>query len=243
MKSRIVATVGLGLAVASAAVGQDTPKGAAPAASAAPAQLKDLKAKASYSLGMLMGRNLKSQSVDVDPDVFAQGFRDALSGGKVLLTEEQVQEAMQAFQQELQSKRMEAAKAAGDKNQKEGAAFLAANKSKPGVVTLPSGLQYKVIKEGTGKIPKSTDTIQAHYRGTTLDGNEFDSSYKRGQPASFPVNGVIKGWTEALQKMKVGSKWQLFIPAELAYGPTPPPGSNIGPNSVLLFDVELLGIE
>ena len=149
---------------------------------------------------------------------------------------------MKDFQQQIQAKQMDAARGAADKNKKEGDAFLAANKAKPGVVTLPSGLQYKVIKEGTGQTPKATDTVTTNYRGTLIDGTEFDSSYKRNEPTSFPVNGVIRGWTEALQKMKVGSKWQLFIPADLAYGPNPQPGSPIGPNSVLIFDIELLGI-
>jgi len=129
-----------------------------------------------------------------------------------------------------------------DKNQKEGEVFLAENKKKKGVITLPSGLQYQVIKEGTGKIPKATDTVTTHYRGTLIDGTEFDSSYKRGEPASFPVNGVIKGWTEALQLMKVGSKWQLFIPSNLAYGPQGA-GQAIGPNATLIFEIELLSIK
>lgn len=243
MKSPIVASVALGLAIASAAVGQDTPKVKTAAPAAAPSPLKDLKAKASYGFGLVVGKNMKTQELDLDPEVFSLGIKDALAGGKTLLTDEQVQEVMQAFQQQHAAKRMEVAKAAGGKNQKDGETFLATNKTKPGVVTLPSGLQYKEIKKGTGKTPKATDTISAHYKGTLLDGTEFDSSYKRGQPATFPVNGVIKGWTEALLRMKVGDKWQLFIPAALGYGANPPPGSNIGPNSVLVFDIELLGIE
>ncbi|GAC1474765.1 MAG: macrophage infectivity potentiator Mip [Isosphaeraceae bacterium] len=239
MKRSIAAVVGLGFTILSAlAVGQDTPK-----KGDAPAQLKDLKARASYSLGLNLGRSLKSNGVDIDSEVLSRGLRDGLSGGKALMTDQEMQEVMQAFQQQIKSKQMETAKSAGEKNKKEGIAFLAANKAKPGVQTLPSGLQYKVIKEGTGKTPKATDTVSTHYRGTLLDGTEFDSSIKRGQPASFPVNQVIAGWTEALQKMKVGSKWQLFIPAELAYGASPPAGSPIGPNSVLVFDLELLGVQ
>ena len=238
MKSSMVAVVGTGMVVMSAlAVGQDATKGSAPAG------LKDLRAKASYSLGINIGQNLKKASADVDPDLMLQGLKDGLSGGKTLLTDEQMQEALKAFQQQIQAKQMEAAKSAGEKNKKDGEAFLAANKAKSGVVTLPSGLQYKVIKEGDGKMPKATDTVSTHYKGMLLDGTEFDSSFKHGKPASFPVNGVIAGWTEALQRMKVGSKWQLFIPAELAYRATPPPGSSIGPNSTLIFDIELLGIE
>lgn len=240
MKFRIAAAAGLGLLAASVALAQ-APKEAPKAA--APGQLTDLRSKASYCLGMMMGKNLKAQSVDIDPAVLAQGIKDAISGGKLLITEEQAQQVLQEFQQTVNAKRMEVAKSAGDKNQKEGEAFLAANKTKEGVVALPSGLQYKVVKQGTGKSPKATDTVSVHYSGKLLDGTEFDSSIKRGQPASFPVNGVIKGWTEALQLMKVGSKWQVFIPADLAYGANGPPGSGIGPNSVLVFDVELLGIE
>jgi FKBP-type peptidyl-prolyl cis-trans isomerase len=250
MKFSIVATVALGLALLSTiAVGQDTPKGkgAAPPAPSAGPKLTDVKAKASYSLGAMMGRNLvnqlKSQGVEIDAEVLALGLKDAMVGAKSLLTDAEMQSAMMALQQQAMAKQAESAKGAGAKNKADGEVFLAANKAKPGIVTLPSGLQYKVIKDGAGPSPKATDKVSVHYRGTLLDGTEFDSSFKRGQPANFPVNGVIKGWTEALQQMKVGSKWQLFIPGELAYGLTPPNGSGIGPNSVLLFEVELLGIE
>ena len=155
------------------------------------------------------------------------GIKDALSGTGRCSTDEQLQQVMQEFQQQMVSKKMESDRVAADKNKKESDAFLAANKAKPGVVSLPSGLQYKVIKDGTGATPKATDTVTTHYSGTLIDGTEFDSSYKRNEPASFPVNGVIRGWTEALQKMKVGSKWQLVIPAELAYGQNHSPGSPI----------------
>jgi FKBP-type peptidyl-prolyl cis-trans isomerase len=239
MKFATLGAAGMGLAVmTAAAVGQDekkakdAPKDAAPAA----AKFTDQRSKASYALGTLMGRNLKNQSVDVDLELLIQGVKDGLSGGKALLTDAEIQETLQAFQRQLVTERME-------KGKKEGEAFLAENKAKPGVVTLPSGLQYKVIKEGAGKTPTANDTVLANYRGTLINGTEFDSSYKRGEPASFPVNGVIKGWTEALQKMKVGSKWQLFIPSDLAYGASPPPGSGIGPNSALIFEVELVGIK
>lgn len=236
MKSRSVAVVLIGLLVVSAvAVGQDAP--------GTTTELKDLKAKASYSIGIGLGKNIKNMTADVDVDLIAKGIKDGIAGGKMLLTDEQIAAALQSFQQQLNVKMAEAAKGAGEKNKKEGEAFLAENKKKPGVVALPSGLQYKEIKAGTGKTPKATDTVSTHYKGTLLDGTEFDSSYKRGQPASFPVNGVIPGWTEALQKMKVGSKWQLFIPSELAYGENPQPGSPIGPNSVLVFDIELLGVQ
>ncbi|OGW41090.1 MAG: hypothetical protein A2Y97_12315 [Nitrospirae bacterium RBG_13_39_12] len=204
--------------------------------------LKDAKDKTSYSMGISIGNNLKNQSVDVNPDIIAQGIKDALTGGERLMTDEEVRDTITALQKEIQTKNNERMKELADKNKKEGEEFLAGNKKKEGVVTLPSGLQYKVIKEGDGEIPKLTDTVTVNYLGTLIDGTEFDSSYKRGQPVTFPVNGVIPGWTEALQLMKVGSKWQLFIPSNLAYGERGA-GRNIGANSTLIFDVELLSIE
>lgn len=204
--------------------------------------LKDQKEKVSYSIGLNIGNNLKAESIEVDPSVIAKGIKDAMAGGKLLMTEKEVQETMTAFQKEMMVKHMEKAKMAGEKGKKEGEAFLAENKKKEGVKTLPDGLQYKIIKEGTGKMPKATDIVTVNYRGTLIDGTEFDSSYKRGQPASFPVNGVIPGWTEALQMMKVGSKWQLFIPSNIAYGEQGSPPV-IGPNATLIFEVELLGIK
>ena len=234
-------SLGIGLVVGTA-LGQDTAKKKAEVAPGA--ELKGLKEKASYSLGLDMGRRLRAQSVEIDPDLMARGLRDGLGGGDSALTDAEIQEVMQSFRQELAAKQQAVAKSAGDKNKGEGDKFLAENKKKEGVKTTASGLQYKVIKEGTGKSPTATDTVKVHYRGTLIDGKtEFDSSYKRGEPIEFPVNGVIKGWTEALQLMKVGSKWQLFIPSELAYGEAGTPGGPIGPNSALLFDVELLGVK
>ena len=206
------------------------------------ADLKTQKDKVSYSIGLDIGKNLKDQSIEIDPKMLAEGVQDAISGGKRLLTEEEVKGVMMAFQQEMQAKAAAKAKVVGDKNLKEGEAFLAENKKKKGVVTLPSGLQYKIITAGTGKKPKATDTVTTNYKGTLIDGTEFDSSYKRGQPASFPVGGVIPGWTEALQLMPVGSKWQLFVPSTLAYGPRGA-GQQIGPNATLIFEVELLSIQ
>ncbi|MFO0908643.1 MAG: FKBP-type peptidyl-prolyl cis-trans isomerase [Isosphaeraceae bacterium] len=247
MKYSIVAATGLGLVVVSSlAAAQGTPKaaqaGTPTQAGAPPAGLSDLRSQASYGLGLNIGRNLKSQSVDLDGDLLARGIKDGLAGSKPLLSDEQIEKAVQAFQQELIAKRQTELKGIAEKNKKEGDAFLAQNKSKPGVQTTKSGLQFKVVKEGTGAIPKETDQVTAHYRGTLLDGTEFDNSYKRGQPLVIPVDGVIPGWTEALKMMKVGSKWQLFIPAALAYGENPREGSPIPPNAVLLFDIELLGI-
>jgi FKBP-type peptidyl-prolyl cis-trans isomerase FklB len=204
--------------------------------------LKNQKEKISYSIGMEIGKNFKKQSIDVDPEVLLRGIQDATSGGKALMTEQEVRDTLTAFQKERVAKQEEEMKKIGEKNKKEGEAFLAENKKKEGVKTLASGLQYKVIKPGTGKKPKSTDTVTTHYRGTLIDGTEFDSSYTRGQPATFPVHGVIPGWTEALQLMEEGAKWQLFIPSKLAYGERGA-GHAIGPNATLIFEVELISIQ
>ena len=200
--------------------------------------LKNQKDKMSYIIGMDIGNNLKKQSIDVDPNILSKGIKDALAGGKPLLTEQEISETMAAFQKEMMAKQEQVAK----KNKAEGDAFLSENKKKEGVKTLPSGLQYKVIKAGTGKKPKSTDTVTTHYRGTLINGTEFDSSYKRGQTVSFPVSGVVPGWTEALQLMEEGAKWQLFIPSNLAYGERGA-GGLIGPNATLIFEIELISIQ
>lgn len=204
---------------------------------------KTTKEKASYALGMNVGSSLARQGVDIDPTIFAQGMKAAMEGGKTLLTPQEAQAALMQLQKDVQSGQELRQKALSDSNKKLGDAFLAANKSKPGVVTLPSGLQYKILKEGTGPKPTATDTVKCNYTGTLVDGTEFDSSEKHGGPATFPVNGVIKGWTEALQLMPVGSKWQLFIPPDLAYGERGAPGGQIGPSATLVFEVELLSIE
>ncbi len=204
------------------------------------AVLKDQRDKVSYGIGMDIGKSLRNQSIDVDPDLITRGIKDMLSGAKPLMTDQESRDTMMNFQKEMMAKQMERMKELGEKNKKEGEAFLAENKKKEGVVTLPSGLQYKVIKEGAGETPKATDTVTTNYRGTLIDGTEFDSSSRRGQPATFKVNGVIPGWTEALQLMKAGSKWQLFIPSNLAYGERGP--REIGPNATLIFEVELLSI-
>jgi len=203
---------------------------------------KDQKDKVSYSIGVEIGKNLKKQSVDVNSEFLLKGLKDAYSGEKFLMTDQEMAEAVMAFQKEMMAKQQELAKKLGEKNQKEGEAFLAENKTKEGVTVLPSGLQYKVTKAGTGKKPKATDTVTVHYRGTLIDGTEFDSSYRRGQPVSFPVNGVIPGWTEVLQLMEEGAKWQVFIPAKLAYGDRGA-GPQIGPNATLIFEIELISIQ
>ena len=202
--------------------------------------LKTKTQKVSYAFGMRMGKGLKMQSVDIDIDVFARAMKDVLADRKLLLTEKEAQEVMMNWQKEMMAQRGKRRAEDAVKNKKEGEAFLAANKKKEGIVALPSGLQYKVITKGTGKTPKTTDKVKTHYAGTLIDGTEFDSSYKRGTPAEFPVTGVIKGWTEALQLMKEGGKWELYIPAALAYGEQGRP--SIPPNSVLVFQIELIEV-
>jgi FKBP-type peptidyl-prolyl cis-trans isomerase FklB len=204
-------------------------------------KLASQKDKISYSIGMDIGNNLKRQSLDVDADMLARGVKDAMSGGETLLSDEEARETLAALQQELREKALERRKQDAEKNKMEGEAFLAENMKKEGVISLPSGLQYKVLQSGSGASPKITDTVETNYRGTFIDGNEFDSSYKRGQTAVFPVNGVIAGWTEALQRMKVGDKWQIFVPPALAYGERG--AGPIGPNTTLIFDVELVSIK
>jgi len=192
--------------------------------------------KASYAIGQQIGQNLKSQNIDYDPDVVAMSMKDVSSGKPSRLKPEEMQQALQKLQESINKKNSEAAEA----NLAEGKKFLEKNKGEAGVKTTASGLQYVVVSEGKGKTPTAKDTVKAHYRGTLTNGQQFDSSYDRGQPAEFPVSGVIKGWTEALQLMKVGEKMKLFIPPELGYGPSPRPG--IPANSVLVFDVELIDV-
>jgi FKBP-type peptidyl-prolyl cis-trans isomerase FklB len=205
-------------------------------------QLKDQKDKASYSIGLELGTSLKKGKMEVNTDTLLKGLKDGLSGAKPLLTEDQVKETMTALQKEMTEKQAAAQKEAGEKNATDGEKFLAENKKKEGVKTTASGLQYKVLKEGTGESPKETDTVVTNYKGTLLDGTEFDSSFKRNEPATFPVNRVIKGWTEALLLMKPGSKYQLFVPSALAYGERGV-GKDIGPNSTLIFEVEMVSIK
>ena len=208
----------------------------------APLVLKTPKDKASYAIGMNIGKGLHKDSVDVDPAILLRGLKDGMAGGKTLLTDDEAKSAMVAIQADLRKKQEAKMAIVGDANKKEGDEFLAQNKTKEGVVTLPSGLQYKILKEGTGPKPSASDSVVCNYKGTLIDNTEFDSSYKRGQPATFPVGQVIKGWTEVLQLMPVGSKWQVFVPSDLAYGPRAPGGA-IGPNSTLIFEIELLSIQ
>ena len=204
------------------------------------ADLEDAGVKRSYGLGANYGKLLDRQSIAIELDSFVEGLKDGLAK-ESLLSDEEIQSVLKAITDELRARSTKQREEASANNQKAGEDFLAANSKNDGVITLKSGLQYKVVTEGDGPVPSSKDTVSVHYRGTLIDGTEFDSSYKRGKPANFGVTGVIKGWTEALQLMKVGSKWQVFIPSELAYGARGT-GTNIGPHSALVFDVELLGI-
>jgi FKBP-type peptidyl-prolyl cis-trans isomerase FklB len=216
--------------------------GAKPATAAAPLTLNTKKEKTSYAIGADLGGKLKSSSIDVDANILTRALKDALTGAKPAMTDDEVRATLTELTKDLQQKQVAVNKEKSDKNKKEGEAFLAANKTKEGVVALPSGLQYKIVKAGTGPKPTAADTVVCNYKGTLIDGKEFDSSYKRGQPATFPVGGVIKGWTEALQLMPVGSTWQLFIPADLAYGDRQA-GPDITPGSTLVFEVELMSIQ
>ena len=221
-------------------------KAPAAAKTAAPAALTTRQDRFSYALGMNygagLGAKLKQQSVEIDPNLAIQGFKDGLTGAKTQLTEKEAQAVLQEVGTEVQKAQREKMEKAGAANKTEGEAFLAANKGKEGVVTLPTGLQYKILTAGTGPKPTAADTVVCNYKGTLINGAEFDSSSKHGGPATFPVGGVIKGWTEALQLMPVGSKWQLFIPPNLAYGERGT-GGDIGPDATLIFEVELVSIQ
>jgi len=249
MKFPTLATIAIGLIV-----GPTIARGQAPAGKGE-AELKTMPEKISYTLGQKIGRSMKMQGIDVDVDVIAKGLRDALAD-KSALTDDQMDKVMQAVEQEVMTKQQAQAarqqqeqikavaanSAEAAKTLKAGQDFLAENKGKPGVTTLPSGLQFKVIKAGAGKSPKLTDSVVANYRGTLIDGTKFDASDDHGGPSEFPVNGVIPGWTEILQKMKIGDKYQVFIPANLAYGARARPPF-IKPNSALVFDIELLEVK
>jgi FKBP-type peptidyl-prolyl cis-trans isomerase len=198
--------------------------------------------KTSYSIGLDVGRNIKGTGADLNVDMIIKGIRDAFGNQKPMYSDEERAAAMAAFQAEVQQRRQQAMQAAGEQNRKAGEAFLVENKKKPGVITLPDGLQYRIVKEGAGKKPVETDTVEVQYRGTLINGTEFDSSYKRGRPATFTLGGIIPGWREALKLMPVGSKWELYIPPQLAYGERGA-GGQIGPNATLIFEVELLAIK
>jgi FKBP-type peptidyl-prolyl cis-trans isomerase FklB len=210
--------------------------------SAAPLALKTDKDKTSYAIGANIGKSMHKDELDIDPNILVRGLRDGIAGGKTLMTDDEIKASLTALQADIRNKQQAKVQALGEANKRTGDAFLAANKTQEGVVTLADGLQYKILQEGTGPKPTPGDSVVCNYRGTLLNNTEFDSSYKRGQPATFPVTGVIKGWTEALQLMPVGSKWQIFVPSELAYGARGA-GAEIGPNSTLVFEIELLSIQ
>ncbi len=207
----------------------------------APALTTD-KQKGSYALGVNIGKSMTKQAPFLDADSMARGLKDGLAGATPLLSDADLQAALNTLRDQVTKEMQAEQQKLGEDNMREGQEFLAANKTKDGVVTLPSGLQYKILTVGTGPMPTASDTVVCNYRGTLINGTEFDSSYKRGQPATFPLRGVIKGWTEALQLMPTGSKWQLFIPPDLAYGPRGA-GNVIGPNATLIFEIELISIQ
>jgi FKBP-type peptidyl-prolyl cis-trans isomerase len=206
-----------------------------------PVELKDEKAKESYSVGYQFGQNLKKMQTDLDAEVLSAGMQDALKGEESRLSDEEMRASLTNLREKSMAAMQASLKEQAEKNIAEGEKFLAENKTKEGVKTTESGLQYKVIEEGEGSSPGAGDTVTVHYRGTLIDGTEFDSSYERGQPATFPLTGVIPGWTEALQMMKTGAKWELYIPSDLAYGERGA-GNRIPPNSTLIFVVELLSV-
>lgn len=250
-KSLIVLIFGLVFAASAVAQGSGkgklpeapAPKTQTPAASNQPASpFKDQKDKLSYAVGMFLASRVRPQASEFDASLVAQGLKDGLSGGKTLMTEEESEATLNQWQAEMKAKQEQELQKQADDNKKEGDAFLAANKTKEGVVTTPSGLQYKVLTQGTGPKPTASDTVVCNYKGTLINGKEFDSSQKHGQPLEIPVGRVIKGWTEALQLMPVGSKYQLFIPSDLAYGMRGS-GPDIGPNATLIFEVDLISIK
>ena len=204
-------------------------------------EVKEEKDKISYSVGHQVGGDFKRQGVDLNPELFVKGVQDALSGAEPLMTEEEMRKTLVDLKRKIVAAQQGLRKREGEKNLAEGKQFLKENAKKEGVVALPSGLQYKVLAAGKGKPPNPTDNVTVHYKGTLIDGTEFDNSRPRGKPATFRVNGVIRGWTEAMQRMKPGAKWLLFIPPDLAYGDRA--SGRIPPNSTLIFEVELISVQ
>ena len=205
-------------------------------------KLDSEEAKLSYAIGSDLGRNFKAQSIKINPDIFLQGMKDSLSGNKRLMSDKETQKTLQAFQKQMLLKRLESYKKEASSNKQKGEKFLEQNKKNPGIVTTKSGLQYKVLKKGAGLSPKINDSVLVEYTGKLLNGKVFDSSVKTGKPATFQVNQVIAGWTEALQLMKPGGEWEIFVPSNLAYGPRGT-GSPIGPNETLVFNIKLISIQ
>jgi FKBP-type peptidyl-prolyl cis-trans isomerase FklB len=237
----LVAGAGAAVAQAPAAKPPEPAKPASPPAAANPDKPASVQDRASYAIGLNLGRSFKANEVNVNLDLLVRGVKDALAGAAPLLTDEEIQASMQSLQQEVMAKQQEKNKMIGEKNKAEGDAYLAKNKARPEVKTTASGLQYEVINPGSGDNPKPTDKVTVHYKGTLIDGTVFDSSYDRKEPATFVLNQVIKGWTEGVGLMKPGAKYKFFIPSDLGYGERGA-GAQIGPNSVLIFEVELLSI-
>jgi len=255
MKRMGMAVLALGLFACGASAQQApakapaTPPAKVPAAAQTPAQaptlapgFKTQKEKVSYAIGMEMGKGVKAQGIDVDPGILAQGLKDAISGAKPQMSEEELKQVITGLQQEVRQKQMQMQEAAAAENKTKGDAFLTENSKKDGVVVLPDGLQYKILTAGQGKKPAESDTVLCNYKGTFLDGTEFDSSAKVGKPVPFEVKNVIAGFKEVLQLMPVGSKWQVFVPSNLAYGERGA-GGVIGPNATLIFEIELVSIQ
>jgi FKBP-type peptidyl-prolyl cis-trans isomerase len=232
-----------GQSTGAAKTGQGATAAKKPGTAAAPVVLTTQKQKASYAIGVNIGKGLHRDGVDVDPALIRRGIQDGMAGGKLALTDDEMKAALTALSADLKKKADAETAVVGETNKKEGDLFLAANKSKAGVQSLPDGLQYKVLTEGKGPKPTAADTVVCNYKGTLINGTEFDSSYKRGQPVTFPVGQVIKGWTEILQMMPTGSKWEVYIPSDLAYGPQGPGRGPIGPNQTLVFEIELVSIQ
>ena len=214
---------------------------AAPAWAAPNDTLTTPEQKAVYALGLRVGSDLREKEVKLSPEIFGQGLKDGLEGSQPKLGEEELRQALMEFSRQVQTRQLAKLKEVGEKNLAEGQAFLKANQAKPEVKTTASGLQYKVVTAGKGKTPKTTDTVMVNYRGRLIDGTVFDDSYQRGQPAVFELGGIIRGWQEALQLMKEGDRWEIYIPSELAFGPQGA-GPQIGPNSALVFEVELIKV-
>jgi FKBP-type peptidyl-prolyl cis-trans isomerase FklB len=240
--------LGCVVAISVRAAKPEPPEGAGPAKPAPPAEqpkaagleLKTEMDKVSYCIGTQMGQSFKRQGMEINVQMLAQGIKDAMAGGELALSQEQIRQVMTSFQQKMMAQQKQKRQADGAKNLAAGQAFLEANKAKEGVKVLPSGLQYKIIKAGTGKSPTADDRVKTHYKGTLIDGTEFDSSYKRNEPSEFGVKQVVQGWTEALQLMKEGGKWELYIPPNLAYGERGRP--SIPSNSTLIFEIELIEV-
>jgi FKBP-type peptidyl-prolyl cis-trans isomerase FklB len=246
MRIKLIAAAVLGLAMTTAMADAPVP-GATPVSAATPAPASNTSLltdtdKISYSIGADIGKNFKTQGVEISPQAFLKGMQDVMNGTPLILTEQQMKDVLNKFTKDLMAKRTSEFTKKADENKSKGEAFLTENKNKPGVVVLPSGLQYKIVQPGTGAKPTKADTVTVEYTGRLINGTVFDSSEKTGKPASFQVSGVIPGWTEALQLMPAGSTWEIYVPSALAYGPRSV-GGPIGPNETLVFKIHLISVK